>query len=276
MNLDKLQSLLTTKLLGRAGERHNELWDTLDSTNSRAAAIAREAAPHGVIVFAREQTAGRGRLGRQWISQRDAGLYMSFLLRPEQKGQELALFTIAAGVAVAEAIEESTQVLVGLKWVNDLIVDGKKLGGILAEMPAGTAVAGLNGALIVGIGINLSVDSDTLPEELRYKVTSLREACASDVDASALAASIANMLEDRLRMLQQREHARLLDMWKKRSVTLGREIRATVNGREIHGTACDISPDGALVVESNGAGRRERIVLHAGEISIRNADGSYA
>lgn len=273
LNLERVQALLKTRLVGRAGERQNELWESIDSTNSRACEIAREGAPAGVIVLAREQTAGRGRLGRQWLSQRDAGLYMSFLLRPRQKGQELCLFTIATGVAVSEALEEATHIKVGLKWVNDLIVDGRKLGGILAEMPAGTAVDGLNSALVIGIGININADYASVPDELRTKLISLKMAGVSSLDANSIAAAIANQLERKLTMLENGQHEALVDQWRNKSITLGKEVQTVVNGRELHGIARDITLDGALLIEKADG---DRVMLHAGEVSIRNADGSYA
>ncbi|HEY9720025.1 MAG TPA: biotin--[acetyl-CoA-carboxylase] ligase, partial [Trichormus sp.] len=121
--LEKIEKRLTSGVIGRSSW-NNELWQTIDSTNSRAAQLAAEGAPEGVIVLARQQTAGRGRLGRVWVSPPDAGIYLSVILRPaELLPAELALITLAVGVAVSSAIERCAGVKVGLKWVNDLVFE---------------------------------------------------------------------------------------------------------------------------------------------------------
>ena len=177
LSLETIERLLSTRRLGRAAGRANELWEEIESTNDRAAALAAEGAPEGVLVVARQQTAGRGRLGRTWVSPPDAGVYVSVLLRPDASGTNLPLHTIACGVACVKAIWECAGLQIGLKWVNDLVANGKKLGGILAEIPsspagyrsAATGQQRQSIALVLGAGINLRLDPGTLPEELRDK-----------------------------------------------------------------------------------------------------------
>jgi len=192
LDLAKIESNLKTRKIGRADNWSNEVWDEIDSTNTRAAVIARNGAHQGVIVLARQQTAGRGRLGRTWVSPPDAGIYASFLLRPEAAAlANIATITLASGVAFSTAIERISGIRVGLKWVNDLIVNERKLGGILAELPN---VDGQT-ALIIGVGINVRFSEEELPEELKNKMEWLERCCAAPVDVNLLVSEMAYQLE---------------------------------------------------------------------------------
>jgi BirA family biotin operon repressor/biotin-[acetyl-CoA-carboxylase] ligase len=262
LDLTTFNALLKTSRIGK-GDAANEVWEEIDSTNTRAVQLAGEGAPHGVVVAARLQTAGRGRQGRAWISPKDAGLYISFLLRPEIALTELPLISLATGSATARAIEQICGVKVGLKWVNDIIGAGKKVGGILAEMTS-------NKALVIGIGIN--VRAIERPEEIARKAIALEELAGAVVDVNLLAAQLAFEIEQSYSLLCRGERSAIVDEWKKLSVTLGKHIRATTSGECIDGVAVDIERDGALLVRTASGERK----LHAGEISIRNADGSYA
>ncbi|MBA3993768.1 MAG: biotin--[acetyl-CoA-carboxylase] ligase [Cyanobacteria bacterium DS2.3.42] len=276
LDLPKFESQLKTTWLGRAPGWRNELWDTIGSTNTRAAELSAEGAPEGVIVLARHQTAGRGRLGRTWVSPVDAGLYMSLILRPRAPQSQIPLLTIAAGIAVAEAIRSVCDLKVGLKWVNDIIYDRRKVGGILAEMPAmanGNAAAKqLPQAVIVGIGINVNLKQEDIPEELTQKIDSLSRIKDSDVDPNAIAAAITSAFEDTSALLGPSTSQQLTNRWRDLSITIGQMIVTENSERKLEGKAVDITDSGALIVElADGS----RITLHAGEISIRAADGSY-
>ncbi|HEY9868379.1 MAG TPA: biotin--[acetyl-CoA-carboxylase] ligase, partial [Candidatus Obscuribacterales bacterium] len=277
LSLESFQSYLSTRRLGRAPAWPNELWESIDSTNNRAAELAARGAPEGVIVTARRQTSGRGRQGRVWLSPPDSGLYVSFLLRPQGPRSLLPMHTLACGVAAAKAIWQCVGVRIGLKWVNDLVIEGKKLGGILAEMPAcaasGTASGDLPAPLILGVGINLRMSPSEIPEELRDRVEWLERCTQQPVDPNQLLAFLALFLEQEYDRLESGNSAEVIEGWKQFSVTLGREIRAASSGSTIEGTAVDLSDTGGLIVETRDG---KRITLHAGEISIRAADGSYA
>ncbi len=254
-------------MLGRPST--TELHDVIDSTNTRVAALAKENAPEGTIVFARQQTAGRGRLGRQWVSPPNSGLYMSILLRPEQSVGELPVITLGIGVAAAKAIFATTGLRIGLKWVNDLIYDGKKLGGILAEIPTGERN---RPALIIGIGINTTFDAQTIPDELKDKLYWLEAATGTEVDTTALAAELCFQIEAVYDSMIKGEIGKVLDEWRLYSITLGQEVVCTTASREITGIALDITETGALIVQTS-SGREE---LLGGEISVRTAHGSYS
>lgn len=292
LDLAKFESQLNTTWLGRAPGWRNELWETIGSTNTRAAELAAEGAPEGVVVLARHQSAGRGRLGRTWVSPVDAGLCMSFILRPKTPQSQIPLLTIATGIAVADAIRDVSGLDVGLKWVNDIIYDRRKVGGILAEMPAltnATAAAKLlPQAVIVGIGINVNLKPEEIPEELVHKLDSLARIKGADVDPNSIAAAIANQFEKTSALLDpstaqstaqstvqstaQSTVQQLTDRWRALSITIGQTIVTENSERKLEGKAVDITDSGALIVElADGS----RMTLHAGEISIRTADGGY-
>lgn len=269
LNVSKLASLLKTHTIANPADTKVELWDSIDSTNVRAAALGEQGAPGGMLVVAREQTAGRGRLGRQWTSPPDSGIYASFLLRPHSALiPNLSAITLGAGVAAAEAIEAAAGVSVGLKWVNDLILNGKKAGGILAQMSYRDGKQ----ALVIGIGINISLQPDDVPEDLRQKVTWLEEVTDQPVDANVVLAQLCYSLERIYDLMLANEVATILDQWRRRSVTLGKYVRAVSGDKEWEGTAEDIAQSGALLLRTS-SGLQE---LHAGEISIRGIDGSYS
>ncbi|MGE5591638.1 MAG: biotin--[acetyl-CoA-carboxylase] ligase, partial [Bacillota bacterium] len=164
---------------------------SLASTNERARALAARGLPEGLTVIAWEQTAGRGRLGRAWTSP-PGGLWMSVLLRPPVAPAEIAGVTLTAAVAVAEAIELTAGVRVGIKWPNDLLVDGRKVCGILTEL---AAEADRVNHVVVGIGINANLDREALPEAAPTPPTSLRLAAGRDVSLPRLAAAVLDRLE---------------------------------------------------------------------------------
>lgn len=248
----------------------NEYWDSIDSTNNRLAQLAREGAPEGTTVISRQQTAGRGRLGREWVSEFDSGLYLSTLLRPERSIAELPVITLCLGVAAKRAILALSGIEPGLKWVNDLIYDTKKLAGILVEIPIGATKSSQSNALVIGIGINLKTPSSPLPQEIADKAIYLDQICDTNVEAADLAAELCFQIEEVYKKMQNYELNLLLDEWRASSVTLGQTIQ-TANG-DIEGLAEDIDQNGALLVKTKDGTR----LLHAGEITIRGKDGSYS
>lgn len=295
-NLQEIENNLCTNKLGKSSIA-NELWDEIGSTNDRAIELAKEGTGEGVFIIARSQLGGRGRQGRTWVSPLDSGIFMSILLRPKLSPSDLPLISLATGVAVSEALESTCDIKAGLKWVNDIVVAGKKLGGILAEMPGsrradssevdarrnlrGNGVANKNGeerkilpaAVIVGIGINLFHEKEGLPDELRDRITSIRDHSSNETNANKLVAEILNCLESQYNNLLHGAPEFVLEEWKQRSITLGKRVRATIGDDTIEGNAIDITESGALILQLDSG---ETQVLHAGEISIRLADGNYA
>ena len=224
------------------------------STNADAAALAETGAPEGVVVLADLQTAGRGRLGRSWSSPPGAGIYASVLLRPESAVARL--LSIAAGVAIAEAIEEVTGLNPTVKWPNDVYLDGggghaaRKVAGILTEsgMTRGETW------VVVGFGIN--VLPAALPPQLT-RATSLETELGRPVDRGELLAGCLVRLAERYRDLQAGRCGAVLDACRLRAAsTFGRRVEWNDNGRALTGTVADIDDEGGLVVETTAGTAR--------------------
>lgn len=275
LDLDLIEPFLTTYVVGQV---EKFLFDEIDSTSTHASQLAAEGAPEGVLVIARRQTAGRGRLGRAWVSPPDAGIYMSIIIRPQLSRNDLPLLSLMTGVACAEAIERVCGLKIGLKWVNDLVYDGRKLGGILVEMASGVQNQSFNKSLVppavvIGIGLNLKFDEKEIPEDLRNRMTWLGKLLGKRADANLLVAEICNCIEARYTDLRHGLNEAILDLWKARSVTLGREIRAEQGQQLVRGRAIGIGSNGSLVVQQADG---TQVVLYGGEVSVRLDDGSYA
>ena len=250
-------SALTTRELGRAPE----IFDTLDSTNAylkRELTAGRAAACAAVIALT--QTAGRGRLGRQWESKPGVGLYFS-LLTPRLPMEMLSLVPVATGVAATDALWNEAEVSAGIKWPNDLIVSDCKLSGILCE--------GVLGQAVCGIGVNLLQDADFFARAELPHGTSLMMETGRACSAPRLAAAIANQLEPWLDQLEKRQIDALIARFRERCVSIGREVRAISPTGELTGIAVDIDPEGRLVIEHTGG----RTAVSAGEVQLRTARG---
>jgi BirA family biotin operon repressor/biotin-[acetyl-CoA-carboxylase] ligase len=231
-------------------------FDTIGSTNDVAMARAVE----GLVVVADAQTAGRGRRGHTWFSPPGSGLYVSVVLSPATSPVDPArattLLTLAAGVAIAEGIEEACGLRVDLKWPNDLLVSRRKLGGILAESSGGT-----HGAVVVGYGLN--VLSTAFPQELRDRATSLETELGHVVDRHHLLAETLAVLSRRYDDLLAGRFDAILDAWRRRAPgATGARVTWTANGSLSSGVTAGVDDLGALLVRVDD--RVERIV--SGEV----------
>ena len=248
------------RALGWPGEPAIERHASLGSTNDRLKELARGGAPEGTIVLADIQTAGHGRHGRSWAS--PAGnLHLSALLRP---ASAVPLLPLAAGVAVAEAIEP-LGVSTRLKWPNDVMVDDRKLGGILAESSStGTALEWV----VLGIGLNLSA---ALPEDLRDTAISLSEAGASSVDLEEMAAAVLGRVAVWYHRLTDGGPSQVVSAWRERALPWwGRRVLAFSGQGQIEGRAIGIDDEGGLVLELDGGAR---MTLRSGEVSCPRPAG---
>ncbi len=252
MDLSLIRSLLEAPVPVRALE-------SVDSTNRAAKDWALEGAPHGACVLAARQTKGRGRLGRQFFSP-PGGLYMSVILRLPQK--QVPGLTALAAVAVCRAAAETAGAELLIKWVNDLLLQGRKVAGILAE---GTGSGEGDRAIVVGVGVNAAPAE--FPPELRANAGSLQLPPTPGAK-ERLAAAIVNHL---LRF--SRPGQPFMDEYRSRCVTLGRDVRISAEtGSGTEGLAVGVDDAGALLVRT--ASGLVRVV--SGEASIRLLDGSYA
>lgn len=219
----------------------------LSSTNDVAKELGRQGLPEGTLVVAEGQTAGRGRLGRQWSSPAAVGLYVSLILRPPLPPTELPQITLTAAVAAARALERAARVRVGIKWPNDLLLDGKKLGGILTELET---EADWIRYLVVGLGLN--VNTASFPPDLAATATSLFQATGRQHSRLAVLRAWLEELEPLYELFLDRQFPVILAAWKSRTVTLGRPARVRQGGKELQGMAVDVAADGALLLRTAG------------------------
>lgn len=241
---------------------HTLRYDSLPSTNLEAAKQATEGAAEGLCVVANEQTAGRGRLGRRWISPRNAGIYCSILLRPQFGENAWPLITLMSAIAVHEALFELCGLRTDIKWPNDILHDEKKLCGILAETV--DTLAGR--ALILGIGINLT--SDSFPPELAATATSVTDATGRNPDLESLLQKLQECFVRWYARLSESAGAdTIVSAWSQRSsYAEGKEIRIADCGLEISGITRGLESEGGLRVETQTGEIR---IVRAGDVSVR-------
>jgi len=253
---DIVGARLTTAWLGRAWRHLGEV----GSTNDEAAAWARaaEPAPHGAVVVADAQAAGRGRLGRKWHSPPGESLYVSVVLRPPLAPHRVPPMTLAAGVAVAETLV-AFDLVPALKWPNDVQLDGKKVAGILTEMSADLDRVH---HLVVGIGVNLNTRA--FPEELAAIATSVAAARGAEVARADFAAQLCARLEHWVELFVADGAAAVVAAWKQHARFFGTRVRVTAGRDRVEGVAEDLEDDGALRLRLDD-GRTFRVV--AGEVT---------
>jgi BirA family transcriptional regulator, biotin operon repressor / biotin---[acetyl-CoA-carboxylase] ligase len=252
---ERLVGALDTRTIGRCLRWYR----TLPSTNDLAMHLADLGEPDGAAIIAEEQTEGRGRLGRPWASPR-GGVWLSVILRPRLALSQVPLIGLAAAVAAACAIHESTGLVARVKWPNDVLVQGGKAVGILAEAGSGAAW------VVLGVGINANVPRLLLPEETGYPVTSLAECCGGPVDRVALVRTLLREIENAYGELQREGGDPLLRAWRELSETIGRVVRVEGTARAFEGLATDVDGEGALLVRT-ADGLVERVV--AGDVTVR-------
>ncbi|MDP1808840.1 MAG: biotin--[acetyl-CoA-carboxylase] ligase [Actinomycetota bacterium] len=258
---EELEALLPAEFKGRV-----VCADRIGSTNDAAKDLAAAGSfkPVGLVV-AEEQTEGRGRFGRRWVSP-GGGIWMSLVVRPQIPVVAAGRVAILAAVAVAEAIAEVAEVQAWIKWPNDVMVDGKKVCGILTEMAAEFALVEY---LVIGIGVNANIRASKLAQGPGV-ATTLMAASGGPVDRTALISALVTRIVAALPALEDGFGA-VRERWKELSETLGRQVKLDAGGSIIEGRAADIDADGALIVETTAGERR---VFRAGEVTMGNDDKS--
>ena len=243
-------------------------FDTIDSTNTEALKQARHGAAEGLCIAARQQTAGRGRHGRAWVSEKDAGLYFSIVLRPKVEMQYLPLLTLMAGVAVHDALAEFG-IGADIKWVNDLLVNEKKICGILAE----TTEANEGLAVVVGIGINLK--SSNFPPEITNTATSIADETDQQVTSEELSAGLTRYISYFYSMLSGEDGpARIIEEWRRRSSYFsGKRVRVVMEGETVLGITDGLEPNGALRLRKDEG---HVLIVQAGDVERLRADAFEA
>ena len=236
--------LLQPRLKGtQFGRRIHHFFKT-DSTNAVALRLAAEDEPHGTLVIAEEQTAGRGRLGRAWHSEKTSGIYLSIILRPELAPQQAPLLTLVAGLAARDAVVQVTGLAVDLRWPNDLLSGGKKFCGILTEMQA---EAQRIHYVVVGIGVN--VNHTKLPAELEPIATSLRLATGRAVSRLELLAHLLTSFDRYYNRLLGEGSAPLIGRFTEvSSYAQGKRVRVVAPRETISGVTEGLDATGTLLV----------------------------
>ena len=253
----------STRWLGRPLVR----LDSIDSTNAEAWRRAEEGAPHGLVVVADEQTAGRGRLDRSWLSPRGDGVYLSALLRPGDLGPATGLVGVAAAIATAQAVEDAGVVSARVKWPNDVWVEERKIAGILVESrDAGRADA----SFVIGIGVN--VGQTSFPDGLRVPPTSIRLATGAAVETETVLDALLRRLEPWLDALVAGKTAAIDAAFTARDLLVGRRISFAVSGDLVEGEIVSISPVAGVVLRLSGGEKRSFPPDHVNEVTLPGDD----
>ena len=233
---------LKTKIFGKEIISYKKV----DSTNDVAYELAEKGMKEGTVILSEEQAKGKGRQGRQWISPSKGGIYMSCIARPAIAPNEIARITLLAAVAVAKAIRTAASLEVQIKWPNDIIIEGRKLCGILTEMKAEQDSVDF---VVLGIGINVNTPLKQLPKGASSIKEELSRRNSKEVISRIeLVKKILEELEWYYNLLNKKGFEPIIDAWKDLSAMLGSRVRVTLPNRAFEGQAYDINPDGALVV----------------------------
>jgi len=247
----ELLPLLNTRELGQSIQH----FETTGSTNEVAFRRAQEGAVHGEVVIAEQQTRGKGRRGRAWVSPAGLNLYLSAILRPELPPQRAPELTLVAAVALAEALREAGA-RAFIKWPNDVQVEGLKIAGILTELSAEPERVHF---VVLGIGVNLNVRQADFPPELAGMATSLWDARGAKVPRALFTAALLSRLEEWLDVHADFGFEPVRDAWKQLSSTLGQQVVVRTERTEFQGFAEDVDAAGALLVRT-ADGRLERVL----------------
>jgi len=240
----EIQRGLSTNYIGKEIYYFPEL----KSTNiiAKEKALHRtEAISEGIIIIAERQSAGKGRLGRKWFSPA-GGIWLSIILYPQLSPFYISRITLMTAVAVVKAIKVCTQIESQIKWPNDILINEKKVCGILTEMSAELDIINW---VVVGIGINVNIDNREFPEDIQENTISLKEASDKEVLRVKLAQVFLQEFEKYYEILKRREFSSILKEWKLYSHTLGKKITVDMGERIITGEAVDINQEGALILK---------------------------
>ena len=255
---EEIRAGLATQLLGK---HIVHFYDT-SSTNNEAKRLAADDAVEGTIVVSEAQTLGRGRLNRGWFSPPGGGVWVSVILRPPFPPQEAPKCTLMAAVATVEAIREASGLNCGIKWPNDILWQRRKLVGILTEMSAEMDAINF---VVLGIGINVSLQESDFPEELRNIGASVSMGAEREVSRVEVLQKLLERLEYWYQVVKQEGFEPVLEAWRRESVTLGQPVRVLAGEETYDGVAEELAEDGSLLVRTENGLRR----VLAGDVSLR-------
>jgi BirA family biotin operon repressor/biotin-[acetyl-CoA-carboxylase] ligase len=271
---NRVDKLLRTEIITELNLKHwNKeniyTYDQVDSTNIIGKKFAAEGKEEGTFIIAEEQTKGKGRMGRDWVSPYGKGIWLSFILRPEIIPLRASEITFVIAVGIMEGIKKHINKEVKIKWPNDILLDGKKIVGILTEISA--EMERIN-YIVAGIGINANQDIEDFPEDIRVKATSLRLNTGKYINRNELLRELIEEMERIYFIYKNEGFKKILEFWKENNATLGRRVKAITFDGEITGVAERIDDEGYLIILDD-QGNENKIL--AGDVSLRNEDGSY-
>lgn len=254
IDTEKIKGLLKTEFIAR-----NIIYvNTTDSTNNEAK--RNPGLPDGSLVIADVQTAGKGRLGRNWSSPRGTGVWMTLMLKPDIDFFSVSQITLIAGIAVCRAVGGEAMI----KWPNDIVIGSRKTCGILTEMSAETDRVNY---VLCGIGINVNVQE--FPDELSEKATSLFIETGQKQDREYIAAKTMNEFEELYKIFLRHGFRPIKDEYKSKCVTINRKVQVIYNHKTVTGTAIDVDDTGGLIVQTDDG----TITVTSGEVSVRGMYG---
>ena len=246
--------------------RKTYVFDEVDSTNIIAKARAREGAAEGTVFIAESQTMGKGRLGKSWSSPAGTGVWMSVVARPNIAPQQVSCITLVAGLAICQAIRELTDLPAYIKWPNDIVINGKKVCGILTEM--NSEIEKVN-YVIIGIGINVNMDK--FPKELQEVASSLRIESGIQYKREDVVAGVLMCFEKYYnKYLKDKSLQSVLDEYKELCITLKNQVSIISKEENYRARPIDIDETGALIIERYDG---ERETVTSGEVSVRGIYG---
>lgn len=262
--LQRIRSLLD----GHPWSEQIHYFESVDSTNTLAKTMAASGAPAGTVLIADRQTAGRGRMGRSFLSPRGMGVYLSLILRPDCPPAFLMHLTCAAAVAACDAVENAYGFRPKIKWTNDLVWGRKKLAGILTELSLDPKTGKVDHA-VIGIGVNCRQTTEDLDPSIRDMACSARMIAGDDVDREALCAQLIRSFYTMDQGLFSQKNA-IMERYRSDCMTVGQHISIQHGDQFRHGVATGITDDGSLAVTYDD---QSRGIVQSGEVSVRGLYG---
>lgn len=259
--METLTKSLNTNIIGQ----QITYYSSIESTNKTAKEGAGTIFQEGAVVVADEQTQGRGRLGRQWVSKKGAGLWMSVVLKSKSTEQQMLSMPLIMAISVSQAIEQTIGEKAMIKWPNDIVCQRRKVCGMLAEM----TMINNQKYIICGIGINVNISQIDFPEDIRQTATSLSEVVGMAVEKEQLFINVMECLDVQYKNLLDHQYNSIILEYKKRCITLNREIKVNTSKESYRAMAQDIAADGSLIINRNGVIQ----VVYAGDVSVRGING---
>jgi len=272
--LKRPDTLLKTEIINNLktvtwGKEDLYTFDELDSTNELAKKHAASGKPEGTVVVAEKQLQGKGRLGRVWDSPKGQGIWMSVIIRPPILPIYAPQITFVLAVGMARAIHKALGLKAEIKWPNDILINRKKVAGILTELSAEIEKVEY---IVFGIGVNANQKIEEFPEEFRNKAVSLSMSLGRDVSRVEVLRAMLEELEKTYNEYLERGFDYILKEWKANSITLGKDVQIIMDQEKLEGKAIDLDSSGCLIIKDKN-NNLHRII--AGDVSLRDAEGNY-